>query len=165
MTAPDAAEATAARLDRVLEQMRSDPRAAAVADELVGCLVQLYGAGLTRIVRIVGPERAAGLCADPLVESLLLVHDLHPVDAGTRIRQGLERVRARTGEVDYLGMDDAGIVCVRLPAGGGCRSSVQSVRLLIETTVRQAAPEAAGVEVEIPVAPPPLLQVSRRPGV
>jgi hypothetical protein len=37
--------------------------------------------------------------------------------------------------------------------------------LVIETTVQQAAPEVAGVEVEIPAAPAPLLQVLRRPGM
>jgi Fe-S cluster biogenesis protein NfuA len=168
MTAPDAAEEAAAKVDRLLEQLRSgpDPRAAVVAEELVRCLVQLYGAGLERIVEIVGPERGADLCVDPLVESLLLVHDLHPLDAGTRIRRALQSARPRTGDVDYLGIDDAGVVRLRLAAAGqGCRSSAQSVRLAIEAIVQQAAPEAAGVEVEIPAAPAPLLQVSRRPGM
>ena len=161
------AELAAARVDRLLEQLRCgpDPRAAAVADELVRCLVQLYGDGLDRIVRIVGPARTADLCADPLVESLLLVHDLHPVDAGTRVQSALERLRSRTGQVDYLGIDDAGVVRLRLRDGvRGCGSSVQSARLLIEAAVAQAAPEAAGVELEVPAAPAPLLQISRRPG-
>ena len=162
----DPAEAAAARVDRLLEQLRSgpDPRAAALADELVRCLVQLYGDGLDRIVRIVGPARAVDLCADPLVESLLLVHDLHPVDAGTRVERALERLGSRAGAVDYLGIDD-GVVRVRLrDAGRGCGSSVESSRRLIEATVLQAAPEASGVELEVPAAAPPLLQISRRPG-
>jgi hypothetical protein len=152
MTAPDAA---AAQVDRLLAQLRSDPRAAAVADELVRCLVQLYGAGLRRIVAIVGPERGPELCADPLVESLLLVHDLHPVDAGTRIRRALEHARPRIGAVEVLGIDEAGIVRLRASADGpGCRSSA---RQAIETIVRQAAPDTAGVEMETP-----LLQIARR---
>jgi Fe-S cluster biogenesis protein NfuA len=168
MTAPDAAQVAAARVDRLLEQLRSgaDPRAAVVAEELVRCLVQLYGAGLTRILEMVGPDRGAELCVDPLVESLLLVHDLHPVDPGTRIRRVLERARARTGDVDFLGIDEAGIVRLRLRSGGqGCGSSRQAVLLMIETIVQQAAPETAGVEVDVPSAAPPLLQVSLRPGI
>ena len=164
----DPAEQAAARVDRLLEQLRSgpDPRAAAVAEELVRCLVQLYGDGLDRIVRIVGPARAADLCADPLVESLLLVHDLHPVDAGTRVGLALERLRSRTGTVDYLGIDDAGVVRLRLRDGvRGCGSSVESARELIEAAVLQAAPEASAVELEVPAAPAPLLQISRRPGM
>jgi len=35
----------------------------------------------------------------------------------------------------------------------------------VEAVVRQAAPEATDVVLEIPVAPPPLLQVSLRPGL
>jgi Fe-S cluster biogenesis protein NfuA len=166
MTAPDAAEVAAAKVERLLDQLRSgpDPRAAAVADELVRCLVQLYGAGLERIVEVIGPEQGAKLCADPLVESLLLVHDLHPVDVDTRIRLALERARPRTGEFEYLGIDDAGTVRLRLAAAGrGCGSSAQSVRLLVEAIVLRAAPEVAGVQVEIPAPPMPLLQVSRRP--
>jgi len=168
MTTADATELVAARVERLLEQLHTgpDPRAGDVAEELVCCLVQLYGDGLQRIVALVGPEQNAKLCADPLVESLLLVHDLHPVDAETRIGRALESVQPRTGEVDYLGIDEAGVVRLRLRAGGqGCRSSVQPVRLLLEATVRQAAPEATGVEVEIPAAAAPLLQVTRRPGM
>lgn len=168
MTAADATELVAARVERLLAQLHSgpDPRAGTVAEELVCCLVQLYGDGLQRIVAMVGPERSAELCADPLVESLLLVHDLHPVDVGSRIGRALESVRPRTGDVDYLGIDGAGVVRLRLRAGGhGCRSSLQPVRLLLEATVRQAAPESTGVEVEVPAAPAPLLQVSLRPGM
>ena len=168
MTTADRTELAAAEVDRLLEQLRSgpDPRAAAVAEELACCLVQLYGDGLKRIVEMVGPARGEELCADPLVESLLLVHDLHPVDAGTRIERALRSVRSRTGEVDYLGIDESGVARLRLRAAGhGCRSSVQPVRSLLETTVRDAAPEVAGVEVEIPAPSAPLLQVSRRPGM
>ena len=37
-------------------------------------------------------QAADALAADPLVESLLLVHDLHPLDADARIRRALEQV-------------------------------------------------------------------------
>ena len=42
-----------------------------------------------------GATAARRLAADPLVESLLLVHDLHPVDTGTRVRRALERVTSQ----------------------------------------------------------------------
>jgi hypothetical protein len=91
--ASDAAEVTAQRIDELLAELRArpDPRAAAVAEELTCCLVQLYGAGLERIAARLGPVQVLDLCGDPLVESLLLVHDLHPMDTETRIRQALER--------------------------------------------------------------------------
>jgi Fe-S cluster biogenesis protein NfuA len=168
MTRSDAAEMAGARVERLLGQLRSstDPAAAAVAEDLVRCLVQLYGDGLHRIVGMVGAEQAAGLCADPLVESLLLVHDLHPLDTGTRVARALEEARPRTGGAVFAGLDEAGVVHVRMPAGGkGCGSTRQAAREAVETAVRRAAPEATGVEVEVPPAPAPLLQVSLRPGL
>ena len=168
MTAPDAAEVAAERIDQLLAELRCgpDPRAAAAAEELTRCLVQLYGHGLTRIAAMLGPERVAELCADPLVESLLLVHDLHPVSADTRIRQALERARPHLGELGYAGIDEAGVVHLRLvTAGRGCPSSRQGALREIEAVVRQAAPDVAAVDVEIPAPPPLLLQVSLRPGL
>jgi Fe-S cluster biogenesis protein NfuA len=165
---PDSAETAAQRIDELLAELRSGPtpRVAEVAEELTRCLVQLYGAGLTKIAAMLGPERVTELCADPLVESLLLVHDLHPVDPDTRIRSALQRAGPATGDVEHLGIDEAGIAHVRLSAAGrGCGSSRQAVVADIEAVVRQAAPEAVDVVVEIPAAPPPLLQVSMRPGI
>jgi Fe-S cluster biogenesis protein NfuA len=168
MTEPDAAEVAAQRVDELLAELRShpDPRAATAAEELTCCLVQLYGAGLTRIAAMLGSQRVVDLCADPLVESLLLVHDLHPVDVHARIRLALERASRQSGELEFVGIDEAGVVRLRLTGNGrGCPSSRQAVVAEVEAAVRQAAPEATDVVVEIPVAPPPLLQVSLRPGL
>jgi Fe-S cluster biogenesis protein NfuA len=166
MTAAHDARVDADRVDRLLEQLRTgpDPRVALVAEELVRCLVRLYGAGLERIVAIVGPQGSHDLCDDPLVESLMLVHDLHPLDADTRIRRALDRARPSAGELHYHGVDDSGVAHVRLSdSGHGCRSSV---RKAIESAIREAAPEVTGVVVEVTaVAALPLLQISRRPGL
>jgi Fe-S cluster biogenesis protein NfuA len=160
VTGADAARVAAEKIDRLLADLSAaDPRAAAAAEELTRCLVQLYGAGLTRIVEAVGVERTAELCADPLVESLLLVHDLHPWDADTRIRRAL---RACPGELEYRGIDAAGVVRLRL-TGGGCGSARRATVERIEAIIRQAAPDVAGIEVDTPPPAPPLLQVMRRP--
>jgi Fe-S cluster biogenesis protein NfuA len=153
----DATRAAAERVDRLLAELSAaDPRTAAAAEELTRCLVQLYGAGLTRIVDLLGAARSAELCADPLVESLLLVHDLHPLDAETRIRRALRTV---PDGLEYRGIDAAGVVRLSL-TGGGCGSSRRAVVERIEAVVRKAAPEVAGIDVD---SPPPLLQVSPRP--
>ena len=48
------------------------------------------------------------LVADPLVESLLLLHGLHPLDVDTRIQRALDNVRpylgSHAGGVEYLGV-------------------------------------------------------------
>src|SRR3984885_13329369 len=97
------------RVEALLAELRarSGPEAAGAAEELVTCLVRLYGAGLETIMRTVGDDSRlqALLIADPLVGSLLLVHDLHPLDASARIRRALGRLGTGAG---VLGGDRAG---------------------------------------------------------
>jgi hypothetical protein len=150
------ARETGERVESLLAELRarSGPEAAAVAEELVTCLVRLYGAGLETIMRTVGDDNRvqALLVADPLVESLLLVHDLHPLDTGTRIRRAL----GRSGiSAELLDIDSAGVVHLQL--GHGCGSTAAAV----EQAVADAAPETTGVEFAAREAP--LLQITRRP--
>jgi Fe-S cluster biogenesis protein NfuA len=166
-------EATGERVEALLAELRSQagPQVAAAAEELVSCLVELYGAGLARITEIVGedesgPKLMDKLVADPLVESLLLVHDLHPLDTSARVRRAVEEVLpqlgSHAGNVEYLGLDEAGVLRLRLEQSG---CSADTVRDLIERAVAGAAPEAAGVAIEMaqPPAEPTLLQITRRP--
>ena len=172
------ARATGERVEALLAELRTraGPQAVDTAEELVGCLVELYGAGLSAIVAILGADPDAGprlldaLAGDPLVESLLLVHDLHPLDADTRINRALERLRPQLGShagvIEYLGIDDQGVVRLRLTASGhGCGSSSGPVAQTLQEAVTEAAPEVAGVHVEEVAAPAaaPLLQIMRRP--
>jgi Fe-S cluster biogenesis protein NfuA len=173
MAAGDDAQAAGGRVEALLAELRSQagPQVAATAEELVSCLVELYGAGLARITEILGEDEAGPklldkLVADPLVESLLLVHDLHPLDTSTRVRRAVEDVLpqlgSHAGNVEYLGLDEAGVLRLRLEQSG---CSADTVRDLIEKAVAGAAPEAAGVAIEMaqPPAEPTLLQITRRP--
>src|SRR5262245_16348934 len=167
------------RVERLLSELRSGPhpRVADVAEELVRTLVELYGAGLDRIVALVTAEGSAGaamlerLAADPLVASLLLVHGLHPVDVHTRIQRALGRVRPYLGQhaggVEYRGIDEHGVVRLRLEGTcHGCPASAVTVQSAIEGAIASAAPETTGVSVEGLVAPAAagqLLQIGHRP--
>jgi Fe-S cluster biogenesis protein NfuA len=172
------AQAAGQRVEALIAELRTraGPQAGDAAEELVGCLVELYGAGLATIIAILGEDRDAGprlldaIAADPLAESLLLVHDLHPLDTEARIRRALERVGPRLGAqadaISYLGIDDEGVARLRLTASGhGCGSATPAVRQAVEEAVTEAAPELAGVGVEEVAAPAelPLLQIMRRP--
>jgi len=178
MAAGHDAQQAGERVEALLAELASHagPQVAATAEELVSCLVELYGAGLAEIVRIIGedpesgPRLMAALAADPLVESLLLLHDLHPLDVGTRVRQAIEEVTPKLGShaglVEFLGVDDRGVIRLRLERSGhGCQSSSAAVQAAIEQSVAAAAPEAAGVEIDVvtAAAEPPLLQITRRP--
>ena len=169
MAAGHDARAAGERVEALLAELRSHagPQVAQVAEELVSCLVELYGAGLATIIELVGePELMDKLVADPLVESLLLVHDLHPLDTSTRVRRAVEDVLpqlgSHAGDVEYLGLDDTGVLRLRLEQRG---CSAETVRDLISKAVAAAAPEAAGVSIELaePPAELPLLQITRRP--
>ena len=150
------ARETGARVEELLAELRarSGPEAADRAEELVTCLVRLYGAGLEAIMRTIGDEQRlqALLIADPLVESLLLVHDLHPLPPDARIRRALGHLGVGA---EFLGIDDAGVVEVKL--GHGCGSMSAD----IEQAVTDTAPETTGVRFAPRQAP--LLQITHRP--
>jgi len=128
------------------------------AEELVALLVELYGAGLERITELLA-EEADGegvlrrLVGDDLVASLLVLHDVHPDDTEARVLAALDKVRpylgSHAGGVEYLGIDDEGVVQLRLQGScDGCASSLVTVKMAIEKGIEEAAPEIVGVEVE-----------------
>src|SRR5215475_2622288 len=163
------------RVESLLADLRDapDPRVAPAAEELVQTLVDLYGEALAHVMQVASesPGVAEALAADPLVESLLLVHDLHPVDVDTRIQRALDDVRpylgSHAGGVEYRGVGGDGVVRLKLEGScHGCPSSTITVRLAIERAIAEAAPDTAGVEVEGVVDEPagqPLLQIGHRP--
>lgn len=146
-------ENTGERVEELLATLRSgDDRE--VAEDLVRELMSLYGDGLARVVAMLREHDAALLAtiaADDLVAGLLVLHDLHPDDTDARIRRALFPFDT----VEYLGIDDSGVVRLRLH--GGCRSSAQA---LAERAVLDAAPEVASVEITTAA---PLLQIGMEP--
>src|SRR5690242_7953899 len=165
------------RIEELLAALRSRGGAAAdTAEELVRLLVGMYGDGLAAIMAALAEEGEPGraiiyrLTTDPLVEGLLLLHGLHPLDVDARIQRALDQVRpylgSHAGGVRYLGVRD-GVARLRLEGTcHGCPSSTVTVRLAIEGAVQDAAPEVTEVVVEgMTAAPePPLLQIGPRPG-
>ncbi|MDQ2791522.1 MAG: NifU family protein [Actinomycetota bacterium] len=180
-------QAVGERVEALLAQFAStsDPTTAGRAEELVGLLVEFYGAGLARILELLDEQAVAPLLADKMVAALLVLHDLHPQSTEERVLAALERVRpylgSHAGDVEYLGMDPDGTT-VRLRLAGscdGCPSSALTVKMAIEKGIEDVAPEVTKVEVE-GVAPDPaspltagavpegatmlpLLQVSKQP--
>ena len=164
------------RIEALLASLRSHGGAAAeTAEELVRLLVGMYGDGLAAIMAALADAGEPGraivdrLTADPLVEGLLLLHGLHPLDVDARIQRALDQVRpyqgSHAGGVQYLGVTD-GVARLRLEGScHGCPSSTVTVRLAIEGAVQDAAPEVSAVVVEGMTAPPgpALLQIGPRP--
>ena len=153
------------RIEALLASLRSHGGAAAeTAEELVRLLVGMYGDGLAAIMAALADAGEPGraivdrLTADPLVEGLLLLHGLHPLDVDARIQRAHDQVRpylgSHAGGVQYLGVTD-GVARLRLEGScHGCPSSTVTVRLAIEGAVQDAAPEVTEVVVAGTTAPP-----------
>jgi Fe-S cluster biogenesis protein NfuA/nitrite reductase/ring-hydroxylating ferredoxin subunit len=179
-------QAVGERVEALLAQFAatSDPATAGRAEELVGLLVEFYGAGLARILELLDEQTITPLLADKMVAGLLVLHDLHPQSTEERVLAALERVRpylgSHAGDVEYLGLDPDGTVRLRLAGScDGCPSSALTVKLAIEKGIEDVAPEVTKVEVEGVVPEPaspltagavpegatmlPLLQVSKQP--
>jgi Fe-S cluster biogenesis protein NfuA/nitrite reductase/ring-hydroxylating ferredoxin subunit len=152
--------ATGERIEALLEAASTGGRVARErAEELVRLVVDLYGAGLERLLEIahdagrLDEELLDRLAADDLVASLLVVHGLHPYDVETRVARALDGVRpylgSHGGDVQLLGVTDDGLVRLRmLGSCDGCPSSSVTMNLAVETAIQAAAPEVSGIEVE-----------------
>jgi Fe-S cluster biogenesis protein NfuA/nitrite reductase/ring-hydroxylating ferredoxin subunit len=147
--------AVGSRVEELLGRLRSggDPATAETAEEVVRLVVELYGAGLERVVELAGPEALERFVEDELVASLLVLHDLHPKSTETRVLEALDQVRpylgSHAGGVELLGVQPDGVVRLRLQGScDGCPSSTMTVKLAIERAIAEAAPEVTAVEVE-----------------
>ena len=111
---------------------------------------------------------------DKFIESLLVLHGIHPVDVDTRIEAALDHARpylgSHAGGVEYLGVDENGVAHLKLEGScHGCPSSTVTVKLTLEQAIAEAAPEVMRVQVEgvaeAPTGPSPsLIQIQTRPG-
>ena len=134
-----------ARVEALLGDVErlTDAGARETAMELVRALVELYGAGLERVVGLVAEEDGDGalaeaFAADELVSHLLMVHDLHPQPVEHRVRAALRPIR----DAELIAVD-GGVVRVRLDACGA-----QGSRASVDQAVRDAVPEVAAIEIE-----------------
>lgn len=170
------------RIEVLLGELRSSasPAVTEKIEEVVGLLVELYGAGLERILELVNENPAVAgalldrFIEDKFIESLLVLHNIHPVPVDSRIEGALAKVRpylgSHAGGVEYLGLDEYGVAHLKLEGScHGCPSSTVTVKLTIEQAITEVAPEVVRVEVEgvaeAPTGPSPaLLQIKRPDG-
>ncbi|MCU1677645.1 MAG: hypothetical protein JWM93_2403 [Frankiales bacterium] len=161
------------RIERLLEaSAAAGPVARERAEELVRLVVELYGAGLERVLEIVydagalDDAVAASLAADPLVSSLLVVHGLHPYAVTERVQHALDDVRpylgSHGGDVRLLGVSDEGVVQLQLLGScDGCASSAVTLELAVEDAIRAAAPEVMRIDVVAATPTPGLIPVEQ----
>jgi Fe-S cluster biogenesis protein NfuA/nitrite reductase/ring-hydroxylating ferredoxin subunit len=160
MSAAVDSERHLARVQELTEALEAMPdgHQKDVAESLVGAIVELYGDGLARIVDILGDSGVAGqeiherLVDDGVVASLLLIHDLYPIDLETRVREALDTVRpymeSHGGNVEFLGVHE-NIAHLRLQGScKSCSASSSTLELAVRQALEEAAPDLEGMEVE-----------------
>jgi Fe-S cluster biogenesis protein NfuA len=148
------------RVQELQEKLDSagDPATRELAEELVSAVVQMYGAGLERIVDSLlaagqeGRRLTATLAEEEQVAALLLIHDLHPVPLLERVQGALEQVRpymeSHGGNVELLSLEQ-GVARIGLRGScSSCAASTVTLELAIKQALEQAAPDLEGLEVE-----------------
>jgi Fe-S cluster biogenesis protein NfuA/nitrite reductase/ring-hydroxylating ferredoxin subunit len=163
------------RVERLLDELEHLPdlQAREKATEVVQGVLELYGAGLERIVEEVAArddgELAQALADDELVAHLLLLHGLHPLGLEERVVAALDEVRpylhSHGGNVELLAIEEAAVRLRLQGSCSGCPSSTMTLKLAIENAIRKHAPEIEEVIAEDAAAGPPLLQIEVAPAV
>src|SRR5579872_6764537 len=148
------------RVDGLMQRLESaaDPALRTAARELVQALVDLQGAGMERILEIVSESGEAGasivraFARDPMVSSLLILHDLHPDSFETRVQRAADKVRPllakRSANLEVLSVGE-GRVHIRVESNGhGCGSGGQDASTLVRDALFEMAPDAVDVTIE-----------------
>jgi Fe-S cluster biogenesis protein NfuA len=147
------------KIDSLLQEIErsKDPQARGKTREIVQSLMDLHGAVLRRMLDRIAESKFSGLelidslAGDELVEGLLLLYGLHPLDLETRVRQALDKVRpylhSHGGNVELLGIDQ-GVVRLRLEGScHGCPSSAMTLKQTIEEAICEKAPDVVSIQV------------------
>src|SRR5262245_52774113 len=127
------------RIERLIHELErtQDQEARARAQEMMQVVLDLHSFCLHRILETIGEcedgSKVVDLLArDPLVSSVLLLHELHPLSLEQRVRDALDKVRpylrSHGGDVELLDVAH-GIVRLRLAGScNGCPSSTATLK-------------------------------------
>jgi hypothetical protein len=152
------------RVEELLAELQSaaDPTVHERAEALVSLLVEFYGAGLARILDLVGREPSGEgivrrLAQDDLLASLFALHGIHPIPVEDRVHEALQGVRPQLGgtKVALLGIDDGGVVQCELAVGGCGSAPLDVAQATLEKAILDVAPEITSVRFGMAAPPPP----------
>jgi Fe-S cluster biogenesis protein NfuA len=137
-----------------------DPASRSTATDLVASVLRFHTAALERMLELIngndnkGPI-LEGFDRDPLIRSVLLVHDLHPQTLATRVQRAIADVeptlRKRGARVELIEADEERVL-VRISGGEPGRGTFAPA---VEKVIRSSVPEAVNIIVEDTAAPAP----------
>jgi hypothetical protein len=148
-------------LETMLHELERGPesRIRTQARDVVRAVLDLHASGLDRMVQCIGsfgsgPAIMNALTSDPLIAGLLLLHDIHPQNLETRVRTAVEALAPALvpegARVAHVSVDE-GIVHVRLERElGRGGPPAAALRLRVEHALVAAAPDAVGIEIDVP---------------
>jgi Fe-S cluster biogenesis protein NfuA/nitrite reductase/ring-hydroxylating ferredoxin subunit len=149
-----------ARIQQLLEQIDAlpTPSTRELIQQFMEATLAFYGHGLARVLQVVCESGPAGqniyqhLINDKVVRGLLLIHDLHPADLESRLREALDHVRpylqSHGGNVELMSLTGQS---ARLRLQGTCKSCASSavtLELAIRHAIEEACPDLVGFEVD-----------------
>ncbi len=111
------------------------------ARELARVLLELHRQGLAQLLRAAGPAAAAVL-ADPAVEALLVLHELHPASFDERARAAVERAQGAYPDLRLISVTGRVVL-----VGAGARGGSVSAVLGIERALLEQLPDADQIVV------------------
>jgi len=148
------------RVESLVSALEScpDPSVRDAARELVCTLMEFHSNALQRILEQIQqststePQFVETMARDPLIQGLLLLHGLHPLDVESRVQQALEKVRPslreHRGDVELISLDESGVKLKLVGTCNGCPSSATTFRNLLESAIHDLAPEVENIVVD-----------------
>jgi Fe-S cluster biogenesis protein NfuA/nitrite reductase/ring-hydroxylating ferredoxin subunit len=149
-----------ARIQHLLGEIEAlpSPSTRELIHEFMEATLGFYGQGLARILQVVSESGPEGqkvhqhLIKDKVVSGLLLIHDLHPADLETRLRDALDQVRpyllSHGGNVELISLTGQAAKLRLQGTCKNCASSAITLELAIRHAIEEACPDLAGFEVE-----------------
>jgi Fe-S cluster biogenesis protein NfuA len=147
----------AAKIEQLVQRVNAiaDDDARAAALELMQSLMDLHGAGVTRIVELLTEAGEAGrsslqkLGGDPLLCGLFVLYGVHPVALEDRVTKAIDKVapqlRKQGGSAELLAIEEDTVRVAIHSSGNGCHSSSDALKQAVEQAIREAAPEVMEV--------------------
>lgn len=171
MSADPELEQPLARISELVEGLERLPDAPAreQARALVQAVLGIHRQGLSRVLALAAEHEGGAALVDRLAQDravalLLSLHDLHPRDVETRVREAVEEVRPGLREVGVaLELDRVADerAHLRVRPAGAVRTTNARVREIVEGAIERAAPEIAAIEID-GLDPSPLVSLTRQ---
>jgi hypothetical protein len=157
-------QAQFARIEALVSELSTlDGPARAAARELVSAVLEVHRSGLTKLFEQLqkSPAARAACLDDPVVTSLLLLHDIHPDPLEVRVRRALDDARVElrgNASFELLAVHERQVrVCLTVHDSG---ASSARARQTAEDAICKLAPDALEVRfvdengrLSLPVVP------------